>query len=137
MLAVVLVRSMIGMKPDLRRTLSLLRLNRKNHCVILRNDKKIIGMLKKVKDYITWGEISDETLRLLIEKRGRLPGNRKVPTEKIDEIVKEVKEGKIKTIKPVFRLHPPRKGWKSLKKAYPYGALGYRGKMDELIKRMI
>jgi len=39
----------------------------------------------------------------------------------------------------VFRLNPPKKGYKSIKKSYKEGgALGYRGeKINNLIQRMI
>jgi large subunit ribosomal protein L30 len=48
----------------------------------------------------------------------------------------EVKD--FKKLKPVFRLTPPSKGFKSVKEAYPKGDLGYRGKeINELMGRMI
>ena len=41
-------------------------------------------------------------------------------------------------IMPVFRLNPPSKGYKSVRKFFPKGDLGYRGeKINELLKRMI
>jgi large subunit ribosomal protein L30 len=46
----------------------------------------------------------------------------------------------IKEIKPVFRLHPPRKGYKrSIKRSYKAGGVtGYRGEaINDLIKRMV
>jgi ribosomal protein L30/L7E len=43
----------------------------------------------------------------------------------------KAKIGKVK------RLHPPKKGFRSLKQSYPRGDLGYRGeKINELIARM-
>jgi len=41
-------------------------------------------------------------------------------------------------VKPFFRLHPPSGGFKrSVKKLYPEGELGYRGKeINELVQRM-
>ena len=46
---------------------------------------------------------------------------------------------KIPTIKPVFRLHPPKGGFeKKIKKPYPDGELGYRGEeINQLIDKMI
>jgi large subunit ribosomal protein L30 len=82
-------------------------------------------MIKKVKDYVTYGEIDDETEKLLVEKRG----------EKTKD-----KEGK-EVMKKFFRLSPPRKGFgrKGIKFAFSQGgALGYRGtKINDLIKRML
>ena len=55
------------------------------------------------------------------------------------EIAQEIFAGK-KTkefANPVFRLHPPRKGYKNIKLAYPKGDLGKRDDMDSFILRMI
>lgn len=45
----------------------------------------------------------------------------------------------IKLLKPVFRLHPPIKGYEGNKRSYRNGgALGYRGKaVNNLIDRML
>ena len=42
-------------------------------------------------------------------------------------------------VKPLFRLHPPKGGWKSTKKPFVRGgALGYRGKaINDLVRRMV
>jgi large subunit ribosomal protein L30 len=99
----------------------------------------IMSMLKVCKDYCTWGTISGEVMRALIEKRGRLPGDKRVPAESVDKVIKLIEAGEKKTgIKPVFRLSPPSKGWKGTKERYPKGALGPRGdNIDALLKRMI
>lgn len=115
-LAVIRIRGLVNIKRTVEDTLEILRLYRKNYCVILENRPEIVGMLKKAKDYITWGEIDEEILKLLIDKRGEKD-------------------------KKFFRLHPPRKGFerKGTKKTFSVGgALGYRGnKINDLIKRMI
>jgi large subunit ribosomal protein L30 len=52
----------------------------------------------------------------------------------------KVKLKDLKIIKPVFRLHPPKKGFKrSVKKMFNDGGeLGYRGpEINELLLRMI
>jgi large subunit ribosomal protein L30 len=137
MLAVVRIGGRIDIKPDIKKTLESLRLTKKNHCVIVMEDEKIIGMLKKCKDYITWGKISPDILRALIAKRGRLIGDKKIPSEKVEEIAIAIENNKKTEIKPVFRLHPPRKGWKNTKQAYPDGDLGQRENIDDIIKRMM
>jgi large subunit ribosomal protein L30 len=142
MYAVIRLKGLVKIREDFRDTLKMLRLNRKMHCVLLKEDDDIVkGMLFKVKDRVTWGEIDDAVLKSLIEKRGRKPGNQRLTREESEEIFKKIKESQEvpETIKPVFRLTPPSKGFKhSIKQHYPKGELGYRGKeINELLKRMI
>jgi len=152
-LALIRLRSGIRAKGEVRDTLAMLRLHRINHLVLVDDSPSYKGMVQKVKDYITWGEIDKETLAKLIRKRGRLIGNRPVTDEyvkeklgmTIDEFAEKVVNGEMKltdlpNIKPVFRLHPPRGGLKGTKKRSfrEGGALGYRGeRINELIERML
>jgi large subunit ribosomal protein L30 len=50
--AVIKIRSIAKTKPDARRTLELLNLDRTNHCVLVKDDVHYNGMLQKVKDYV-------------------------------------------------------------------------------------
>ena len=138
-IAIVRVLGPIDVRPQIKKTMELLRLTRRNHCVFVgENVQSLPGMLKKCKDYVTWGPVSSEAVKMVVEKRGRLPGDKKVDKKDVDTVVKAIEKGEKTGIKPVFRLHPPRKGWKSTKYRYPNGALGSRGeKMKELLKRMI
>jgi len=124
-LAVIQLRGSIGVQKIIKDTLTLLGINRKHGCVILENNQSTLGMIKKIGSYVTWGEINEDTLKLLQEKRS------------IKAKDKEQKE----VIKPFFRLHPPIGGFerKGIKKPFTIGgALGYRGnKINDLIKRMI
>ncbi|MCS7122478.1 MAG: uL30 family ribosomal protein [Candidatus Micrarchaeota archaeon] len=129
MIAIVRVRGRFGLKPKVRKTLELLRLHRPNHCVIYRDSPSLRGMLRIIENYVAYGEVSDDILKELIVKRGSK--DMKDP-DQILEIIK--REGKIDH---VFRLHPPRKGWKSIKSRYPRGALGERDDMDSLLRRMM
>ncbi len=70
-IAAIRIRGKVNVKETVEDTLGMLRLYRKNYCVVLENKATIIGMLKKAKDYITWGEIEDSTLKLLTEKRAK------------------------------------------------------------------
>lgn len=119
--AAVLIRNTTGAGPTVRATLKMLRLHIKNTCIVLDNNKLNIGMLSKVKDYVAYGEIDTEVLKLLEEKRG----------------IKD-QDGKFKKH---FHLHPPRGGFerKGIKHSFTQGgAIGYRGnKMIKLIKKMI
>lgn len=112
-IAVILIRSGIRANQEVLDTLRSLNLKRKNSCVILDKKPETQGMIKKIKDLITWGEISEESLKELEQK----------------------KKGK------VICLHPPRKGYgrKGIKVPFKVGGgLGYRGeKINDLIKRML
>jgi len=153
MIAAIRIRGTVHVREEIETTLKLLRLTRANHLVLLPEREDIIKMLKKVKDYITWGEISKETLGRLLEKRARLPGNKKLTLEYLkkhsiksfSELAEKVQaEPKILerlNIKPVFRMRPPSKGYGKggIKKSFVVGgALGYRGeKINDLIERML
>jgi large subunit ribosomal protein L30 len=137
-IAILLVRGITGTRPDTKHTLKLLKLTRVNHCVIYPDAEKIAGMLKMVKDYVTWGEVSKETLKDLVECRGRLPGDKPIPKDMITAVIAALEKGERTNMKPVFRLHPPRKGFKDKKEVYPRGDLGYRGdEIKKLLDRMM
>lgn len=151
MFAVIRIRSGIGAPKVVRDTLNMLRLKTINSCVLLPDKPDVKGMLEKVKDYITYGEIEKETLIHLLKKRLRARGDKRVSEEMIKKITgydfEALADGllagknKLKDfpeLKPVFRLTPPSKGFKSVKLPWPKGDLGYRGKaINELLKRMI
>jgi len=141
MYAVIRIRGLVKLKQDVKDSLAMLRLHRKMHCILLKENESSKGMLQKVKDRVTWGEVDDDILRMLIKKRGRKEGDKKLSDSEAEEVFKKIKETENipAEIKPVFRLTPPSKGFKkSIKQHYPKGELGYRGKnINELLKRMI
>ena len=142
LLAVIRISGMVKVNSDIKDTLDRLRLRRKYSCVLINSgNKNIIGMLKKVKYYIAYGEINDETLGKLVKERGESVEGRKKKIEiDVNGIVKGLKSGmKLKDfgIKGFFRLHPPRKGIKS-KLQFPKGVLGNnKNDINKLIWRMI
>jgi large subunit ribosomal protein L30 len=140
MYAVIRLRGSVNVRQDFKDALKMMRLNRKMHCILVDESNSVMkGMIHKVKDRCTWGEIDDETLKMLVEKRGRKSQNVRLTQKEADDVLKNLKEGKPTGIKPVFRLTPPSKGFKySIKDQYPKGELGYRKeKINELLKRMI
>ena len=68
-LAVVRVRGLTGVRYDIDATLKKLRLYKKNYCVVVPNTGSYVGMIKKINDYVTWGDIDENTYKELIEKR--------------------------------------------------------------------
>ncbi len=150
--AVVKVRGTISAQREARETLELLRLAHTNHAILLDNRPSFMGMLYRVQNYVTWGEISKETLALMLQKRGRLAGGKKLTDEaveklgykSIDALAEAIADCKVEyqklpNVRPVFKLHPPKKGFKGkIKKSYVAGGeAGYRGEaINDLIKRM-
>jgi len=138
-LAVVLIRGSIDMTQQLKDTLRILGLYKKNHCVIVDNSAPILGMIIKVKDYVTWGEITEQTFKELVEKRGKEFKARETDSKK--KYSYRTFQYNSKRYKPYFALNPPRKGFgrKGIKVAFRAGgALGNRGeKINDLLQRMI
>ncbi len=141
MYAVIRVRGSVNVSREVKDTLKMLRLTRVSHCVVIPKKPDYDGMLQKARSYITWGEVSQDTLEKLVVKRGRLPGDRRVPEKEGKEMARKIlKDGSVKDtgLKPVFRLSPPSKGYRSVRLGFPRGDLGNRGeKINELLKRMI
>lgn len=152
-LAVIRVRGTINVRREISDTLRMLHLVRNCHATLIDNRPSYLGMLQKVHNYVTWGEVSKEVIVLLLRERGRLIGNRRVTDEyaqkigfkSIDDLAEaiynlKVEFQKLPDIKPVFRLHPPSGGYGgSIKKSYKAGGVtGYRGEaINDLLKRMI
>ncbi len=151
--AVIRVRGSVNVNPDIKKTMQLLRLTRTNHCVLLEENVVYKGMLQMVKDYTTWGEINKETLTKLISSRGKLIGDKPLTAEylktattyhsfeKLSEAILEnkVQYKEIPEVKPLFRLNPPRKGHRTVKRSFVNkGSLGYRKEhINTLIERML
>lgn len=111
-------------------------------------------MIFKIKDFVTFGEISPDTFLKLLKVRGKLAGNKpltedyvtgKLKTDmhtfshEFSEFKRELKE--IPGLKQFFRLKPPTGGFERAGIRHGYaegGALGYRGKnINKLIERML
>lgn len=154
LIAVVRVRGTVNVTKEVATTLSKLRLLRVNSSTLIRLTPSVEGMLKKAKDHLMWGRIDKGTLRLLLLKKGRLPGGRRLSDENLsrftrykslDELVEAVWTGEspsqvLKPIKPVFRLSPPKGGFRrSVKKPVKKGGvLGDWGdRISTILKRMI
>ncbi len=120
MIAVIRIKGQIGLKSKVKETLERLRLRKKYVCVVFDkpNDAQM-GMVKKVKDFIAFGEIDDATYKKLVGTRGK----------------KDIKGN----LKPFFRLHPPRGGIDAKKHfGVKKGVLGNQGKeINKLIERML
>lgn len=114
-IVVIRIAGKVGLKKDIEETLKRLNLKKKYNCVVLENVNEVqLGMIKKVKDFVAFGEIDEETH-------------------------KKLKENREEKGKKCFRLHPPRKGADTKKHCgVKRGILGNnKNKINDLIKRML
>ena len=118
-IAVIRIRGGVGINKKIKDILVMLRLYKKNWCIVVDKSPSFSGMMRLIKDYVTYGEIKKDVLDLLMKK------------------AEKDSKGKIKP----FRLNPPKGGFerKGIKVSFKSGgALGYRGeKINTLIKRML
>lgn len=151
-LVVVRIRGGVNVRDEVEDTLKMLRLTRPNHCTLVEDNSSRRGMLDKVKEMVTWGSVEPGVLEELLRKKGRLD-DESITDETIQkyssyktvrEFSEAVCEGeaeldKIRGLKKVFRLHPPKKGYRAVRRSFQHGgASGDRGgKIDNLISRMI
>lgn len=133
-IAVIRLRGTTGLQGDVAATLHMLNIRHVNHCTIVPDIPGFVGMIKKAKDYITWGPIDADTLKLLLEKRG-------------EAVAESGRSGHFislngKNYKPYFRLSPAKGGLgkRGIKASFAggSGALGDRKeKINDLLRKMI
>ena len=145
--AIVRIRGKVRRSAPVTDTLRMLRLTRQNHCVIVPETPAYRGMVQRVKDFITWGEVSPEMIAKLLLKRGGLTDALVKSNSRFKSVwdfAQAVAKGDatvadVKGLRPVLRLHPPVGGFEATKRPFnDRGSLGYRGKsINDLIERMI
>jgi len=152
MYGIVQVRGVVNTRRDIKDTLKMLRLHHINHCVLVPDTPENLGMIRKVKDYVAYGEVDEGTVTTLLETRGKVTGDVPLTDDyvrehstyaSIAEFAKALASGNARLsdmpgMKPVLRLHPPRKGYKTIKRTFPQGgALGYYGtEINALLYKM-
>jgi large subunit ribosomal protein L30 len=151
-IAAVRVRGTLSAFREARETLQMLHLTRNNYAVLVNDNPSFIGMLKAAQGFVTWGEPTKDVVTLMLKEKGKFVGNKKLEDEKLSKLgyksVEELSDAvfnckvdywKLPGIQPLFRLHPPTKGFRGkIKKSFIAGGeLGYRGeKISELLRRM-
>jgi len=128
--AVIRIRGGTKYNPKVRDTFRMLNLNNQHNMVFVPVTSNYIGMLRVVKDYVTWGEVSPEIMQKFKS------------TNKTDNNLDNKPGSKpVGSNKKIFRLKPPKGGYerKGIKISYTAGgALGYRkDKINELITKMM
>ncbi|BAA79300.2 50S ribosomal protein L30P [Aeropyrum pernix K1] len=155
--AVIRIRGTVDVPPDIDKTLYLLRLRRRYTASIYHDSLPgLRDMLRTVEAWTTYGEIEERVLEELLRKRGRIVGDKPLTDKWVEEnlglsglgeLAEKLVSGELhyhrleeKGVKPFFRLHPPRGGFKkSIKRMFRDGGeLGYRGSaINELILKML
>lgn len=144
-----------GVPSSIENALISLRLSGRFNAVLLDDNPSMVGMLRKVKDYVTWGKVKDGEISTLLKERGQLIGGLPLGDKfakdsfgetSVEELAAALVRGKVdldalwkKGVKPVFRLHPPSGGFGfSIKRPYgKQGELGDRGsEIAALVNRM-
>jgi len=133
-------------------TMKLLNLEKKFRATILPAKENTLGMLNKIKHYVSWQEIDISITKELLDKKGRKTGYKKITSEDLseigfktmDELASSLTEGKstlskLKPLKPWFAMAPPKHGFKrSTKKLYGQkGILGHNKELITIVRRMM
>jgi large subunit ribosomal protein L30 len=151
------LRGTVGDSPDVEKTLDSLMLRKTFQARLLKGTPSTGGMLRRVKSLVAWGEIDPQTLGSLLAKRGEGETRlmvldqefvkRRFGKDGFPDLAQSIVTGSVGLeelwragLKPFFRLHPPRGGFKrSTRRAFADGGeLGYRGsEINPLVRRMI
>jgi large subunit ribosomal protein L30 len=138
MICIIRISGKVKVDRDIKETMDRLRLGKKYACVVINPNKEQIGMIKKLKDFIAFGNIKNDTFEKLINARGqKIDKKKRIDSKSIIENLEKGKKYEELNLKPFFRLHPPRGGIDS-KVHFPKGVLGNHGeKINELVGRML
>ena len=149
---VVRIKGQVDVPHWAKTTLALFKLEKKYRATIIPAKENTLGMLNKIKHYISWIEVDAELAKELLDKKARKSGYQKITPEdlkklgfnSIDELASALAEGKtslskLKPLKPWFALAPPRHGFKrSTKRMYGQkGVLGQNKELGTLVRSMI
>lgn len=153
MYAVIRVRGLKHVRPEVVHALKTLQLDRKNHCVLIHVNASTEGMLHQIKDMVAFGSLKVETITKLLEKRGRVEGDKPITAEflkahkfdSLSALAKALHEEKTTLkhagIKPVMRLNSPTKGFGRIGMKQGVGLKGplgfHENGIDTLLTKMM
>ncbi len=152
------IRGTVGDNAGTELTMKSLGMPYKFNARILPSGPQTLGMLRRAKELVTWGELEPETLKLMLMKRadidhstqhglddGFAKSNFNAPS--VGDLAKSIISGETVLkqlwkagVRPTFRFHPPKGGFKrSSRRPYnSHGELGYRGRdINRLARRMV
>lgn len=138
LIAVIRISGQVKVPKEISNTLDRLKIKRKYHTTIVDpNNISVQGMLKKIRYYVAYGNLNEETLIKLLKARAISLDKKPINEREIASKIMSSKSLKDLNIIPFFRLHPPRRGIKS-KLQYPKGVLSNNfDAINKLILRML
>lgn len=139
MIVAIRIAGQINIPNSMQEGLFRLRLRRKYTATLLHPTPENMKLLKSLRNYLAYGDIDKETLHELIKRRSQpLKKGQKLSPE---SIISELEKKGISnlSIKPFFRLHPPRGGIDAKKHfGVGKGVLGdNKENINNLIRRML
>lgn len=139
MILAVRLRGGISVKQGINDTMSQMRLSCVNRAALFEDNPANKGMLQKSKDYITWGEISEDALAAILPRALSEEALKAKKFKTYKDCAKAILGGKLEDMGfKSIRLHPPRGGLRTIKRPFKMGGdLGYRGEaICDLVTRM-
>jgi len=145
-IAIIRLKGKRGITPTVKATYVSLNLNRLHTCTLLPDTESFRGMVQACKDSVSFGQVDEQTIEMLLLRRGLTRDGKKLSvSKKPEEIAKLAKEISASdkslsdhAILPFFFLAPPRGGFDggSKKSPAPFGPLGKNVKIGELLASM-
>lgn len=134
-----------------KRTLNNLNISRKFNATIVPESREYMGMLNKVRQLVAWCRVDNDTVKDLLDKKGRKSSSQPLRTSDLpneygsfDKLASEIASdsivlSKLDWIKPWFALDPPRGGFKKTtkKQSSQGGILGENKILIDLVKKMM
>ena len=145
-IAVIRLKGKRGITPKVKATFVSLNLNRLHTCALLPDTEGYRGMIQSCKDSVSFGPVDEQTIEMLLLRRGLTRDGKKLSAsmkpEAIAKLAKEIsasdKSLSDHAIHPFFFLAPPRGGFDggSKKSHAPFGPLGKNASIGELLAHM-
>lgn len=139
-IAIIRIKGNVRVPLVVQDTLKRLNLPKKNNLVFLEKTDVYLGMVKKVKDYVTYGFVDDSFVKSIFTKKGKkYEGATKDSKEKYVYKGRFVEIDKVK-YKKTIALNTPKSGYakKGTKKHVKQGGvLGSREDIVNFIEKML
>lgn len=148
---VIRMRGTVNVPHWANSTLENLNLSKKFRATIVPESREYLGMLHRIKQLVAWCHVDNETVKELLDKKGRKSASRSLRDSdlsnedtSLDKLAVDIANdtvvlSKLNWIKPWFALNPPRGGFKKTvkKQSSQKGILGDNKSLLDLVKKMM